>query len=212
MDKLKLLIWGFFVLAVNLFAEPSAKPTTESQTSSDNAASVEDIAFSHVSVSIEGGEVYPFGDLIDAVDNSFYGGLGLRYAYWENVDGIVMIHYTYFEPREDKVPYDGVHQVMGKVGLDWRLPLISPVVIGAGFACNWTRADYEEEDRPEFSDVGGTLTDNETEFGWFARLKLNFFNHKKYHVGFNIMWEEIWTLPKRSDMLYAGLYIERDLW
>ena len=37
-------------------------------------------------------------------------------------------------------------------------------------------------------------------------------NFKDYRVGFNLMWEEIWTLPKRSNMLYAGLYVERKLW
>ena len=59
---------------------------------------------------------------------------------------------------------------------------------------------------------GGTLGDNETEFGWFARLNLVLWNFDKYRVGFNFMWEEIWTLPKRSDMLYVGLYVERKLW
>ena len=178
----------------------------------ENVTKVEDIAFSHAYVGIEGGEVYPFGDLVDAVDNSFYGGLDVRYSYWEHVDGVVMFHYSYFKPRPKEITYDGVHQVSGKLGLDWRLPAISPIVVGGGFACNWTRADYEEKDKPEFSEPGGTLTDNETEFGWFARLNLKIWNTENYRIGFNMMWEEIWTLPKRSDMLYVGLYVERKLW
>lgn len=174
--------------------------------------SVEDIAFSHAAISIEGGEVYPFGDLADAVENALYGGLNFRYAYWENVDGLVMFHYAYFEPLPDNIPYGGVHQVMGKLGVDWRMPFFNLLAVGAGFACNWTRADYDGDEMIDFGSPGGTLIDNETEFGWFARLNVVLVNLEKYRVGLNLMWEELWTLPKRSDMLYAGLYIERKLW
>lgn len=197
MNKLFFIILGFLV-AISLAQADSTK--------------VEDWTFSHAAVSIEGGEVYPFGDLIDAVYNTYYGGFGIRYSYWENVDGVVMFHYAYFEPRPKEVVYDGVHQFMGKVGLDWRFKVIEPVVLGGGFACNWTRADYEEKEKPGFNEPGGTLTDNETEFGWYARLRVDFIKLEKYRVGLNVMWEEIWTLPKRSDMLYAGFYIERSLW
>ena len=175
--------------------------------------SIEDVAFSHAYIAIEGGEVYPFGDLNDAVYSSHYGGLDFRYSYWPNVDGVVMFHYTYFKPRPENVPYDGVHQFMGKVGLDWKWPLIRPLIIGGGFTCNWTRADLGNVDKNSiYSQPGGTLGDNETEFGWYARFNLVLWNFEKYRIGFNMMWEELWTLPKRSDMLYAGLYIERRLW
>lgn len=178
------------------------------------SGNVEDIAFSKAYLGIEGGEIYPFGDLADATKNTLYGGLNFRYSYWKNVDGVVMFHYAYFKPRPDVVPYDGVHQASGKLGLDWRLPAISPIVVGGGFACNWTRADLDDDVVKD--DIywlpGGTLGDNETEFGWFARLNLAIFNTENYRAGFNVLWEEIWTLPKRSNMLYAGLYIERKLW
>ena len=194
MGNLKKIILIALGIAITVFAQSESK-------------SVEDIAFSHAYIGIEGGEVYPFGDLIDATDNTLYGGFNFRYSYWENVDGIVMFHYAYFKPRPDVVPYDGVHQASGKLGLDWHMPAISPIVLGGGFACNWTRADYEEKDKPDFNSPGGTLTDNETEFGWFARLNLKVWNTENYRVGFNMMWEEIWTLPKRSDMLYVGFYV-----
>lgn len=180
----------------------------------EDSVKVEDIAFSKAYLAIEGGEVYPFGDLNDATYNTLYGGLNFRYSYWENVDGVVMFHYAYFKPRPDVVPYDGVHQASGKLGMDWRLPAISPIVIGGGFACNWTRADLDDDvDKDAIYNMpGGTLGDNETEFGWYARLNLKVWSFKDFQVGFNLMWEEIWTLPKRSNMLYAGLYVERKLW
>ncbi|MBR4681430.1 MAG: hypothetical protein IKP03_10075 [Fibrobacter sp.] len=180
----------------------------------EDSAKVEDIAFSKAYLGIEGGEVYPFGDLIDAVENTLYGGLNFRYSYWKNVDGVVMFHYAYFKPRPDVVPYDGVHQASGKLGLDWRFPAIHPIVLGGGFACNWTRADLDDDVVKDeiYEKPGGTLGDNETEFGWYARLNVVLWNLETYRVGFNFMWEEIWTLPKRSDMLYAGIYVERKLW
>jgi hypothetical protein len=198
LKKIVLFALGFAALA---FAQSESK-------------NVEDIAFSKAYLGIEGGEIYPFGDLEDATSNTLYGGLNFRYSYWKNVDGIVMFHYAYFKPRPDEVPYDGVHQASGKLGLDWRFPAIHPVVLGGGFACNWTRADLDDDMVKDhiYHKPGGTLGDNETEFGWFARLNLAIFNTENYRAGFNIMWEEIWTLPKRSNMLYAGLYIERKLW
>ena len=202
MTKVKTLI--LLVLGLAAFA------FSQSQSSEFTAA--DSIAFSKFYVSIEGGEKYPFGDLVDAVDNAFYAGLGARYAYWEDFDGIILFQYSYFEPHS-KIPHIyGVHEVSGKLGIDYRWKLVSPVILGAGFLCNWTRADYDEKHRPHFESQGGTLTDNETEFGWFARLNLPVLSLENYRVGMNMLWEQVWTLPKRSNMLSVGLYVERRIW
>ncbi len=174
----------------------------------DSLAVQNDITFSHLSVFIEGGEIYPMGDLMDAVKNTLYGGIGVHYTYWDSVDGVVMFQYAYFKPRP-KIYYDGVHQFMGRVGLDWNWKWIRPVVLGAGFTCSWTRADAEVID---YDARGGTLTDNETEFGWYARISLPVFKYKEYRAGFHVAWEQLWTLPERSNMLSAGLTFERSIW
>ena len=174
----------------------------------DSVAVENDITFSHFAVFLEGGEIYPMGDLMDAVENALYGGVGVRYTYWENVDGIVMFQYTYFKPRAD-IKYDGVHQFMGRVGVEWKWPTIRPVALGGGFTCSWARADAENFD---WMQQGGSLADNETEFGWYARISLPVFKFKEYSAGFHLMWERLWTLPKRSDMLSAGITFERSLW
>jgi hypothetical protein len=137
-----------------------------------------------------------------------YGGIGVRYTYWENVDGVVMFQYTYFKPAID-VYIDGVHQFMGRIGVDWKWNPIHPVVLGGGFTCSWTHADSE---KPNWGEPGGTLTDNETEFGWYARISLPVFKYQKYSLGFNVMWEHLWTLPKSSNMLSAGITLERSIW
>ena len=174
-----------------------------------------DSAFSKIYVSIEGGEMYPFGDLIDAVENSFYGGVGFRYAYLENIDGFILFDYSYFKPVPQEVKIYGAHQFSGKLGVDFKWKAIAPLAIGGGFVCDWVRGDYDEDRLDEISfreDLGGTLTDNETEFGWFARLNLPLIRKEKYKVGFNALWKELWTLPKRSEMLSVGVYVERRIW
>lgn len=174
----------------------------------DSVAVENDISFSHLSVFLEGGEIYPMGDLMDAVKTALYGGIGVRYTYWENVDGIVMFQYTYFKPRAD-IKYDGVHQFMGRVGVEWKWPVIRPVALGGGFTCSWARADAENFN---WMQQGGSLADNETEFGWYARISLPVFRFQEYSAGFHVMWERLWTLPKRSDMLSAGITFERSIW
>lgn len=193
---------------VSLLHAQEALQNDPLQFRNDSLAVQADVSFSHLAVFLDGGEIYPMGDLMDAVKNTLYGGVGIRYTYWDDVDGIVMFQYAYFKPNTD-IYYDGVHQFMGRVGVDWKWKVIHPVVLGAGFTCNWTRADSEEED---YDKRGGTLTDNETEFGWYARISLPVFKYKEYSAGFHVMWEQLWTLPKRSNMLSAGITVERSLW
>ena len=194
------------ILAISLVSLLHAEDALQFR--NDSAVVANDISYSHFAVFLEGGEIYPMGDLMDAVQNALYGGVGVRYTYWDNVDGVVMFQYTYFKPNVD-TDIDGVHQFMGRVGADWKWQLIHPVVLGGGFTCSWTRADSEDE---YWSKPGGTLTDNETEFGWYARISLPVFKYKEYSLGFNVMWEHLWTLPESSNMLSAGITFERSIW
>jgi hypothetical protein len=93
------------------------------------------------------------------------------------------------------------------VGVDYPLTLMHPVSLGAGFSCLWLRADGDDID-PKTT----TLGDNESEFGWYARLVVPIVKTEKYNVGAHIYWESIWTEPETSNMLWFGLYIERKLW
>lgn len=209
MKLYKFLVACLFVLACSAFAEADSTALLHESPSKEN------VAFSHVYVSLEGGEIYPFGDLVDAVDNALYGGFGFKYVVLEHVDGFLLFDYAYFEPIPENIKIYGVHQFRGKVGVDVKWNAIRPLAIGVGFACDWTRAEFDEDDVDDNSfhdDLGGTLTDNETEFGWFARLNLPLFHTKWADVGLNVMWEELWTLPERSDMLSVGVSVERRLW
>lgn len=168
-------------------------------------------AFHKAYISIEGGEMYPFGDLVDAVENSFYGGIGFRYSYWPDFDGFIHFNYAYVKVRAEGIPFPGVHQFVGRIGLDWHWRLLRPLAVGAGFTCNWTRADSDEEDK-FYEGRGGMLLDNETEFGWFARVNMPFTSFKGVTAGLNVLWEQLWTLPERSNTLTVGFYLERRIW
>lgn len=168
-------------------------------------------AFHKAYISIEGGEMYPFGDLVDAVENSFYGGIGFRYSYWPDFDGFIHFNYAYVKVRAEDIPFPGVHQFVGRIGLDWHWRLLRPLAVGAGFTCNWTRADSDEEDK-FYEGRGGMLLDNETEFGWFARVNMPFTSFKGVTAGLNVLWEQLWTLPERSNTLTVGFYLERRIW
>lgn len=220
MKLFKFLAACLLTLAGAVFAESSSAEAVQSGTPSNSSPLVSssvvrpssgaDSAFSHVYVSAEIGEIYPWGDLIDVVENSVYAGFGIRYTYWKNFDGILLFDYTYFKMRMNEVPYPGVHQFMGRLGLDWRSKWLSPIILGGGFICNWTRADDGEEQN--FNAPGGTLIDNETEFGYFVRINVPFLKYNRVVVGLNVLWEELWTLPERSNMLSAGFYAEWRLW
>lgn len=212
-----------FADATSTASAPTASATGDSQSTKpepqaanlEPQASAADVAFSKGFVSIEGGKIYPWGDLIDAVENAFYAGVGFRYSYLENIDGFVLVDYSYFRPVPENLKIYGAHQFSGKVGVDFKWKAIAPMAIGLGFACDWVRADFDEDKIGKSSfknDLGGTLTDNETEFGWFARLNLPLYKRGEYRIGFDAIWKESWTLPKRSDMLSVGVYVERRIW
>ena len=202
MKFLKKLAASALLLSSALWAEESKAPET-------------DEAFSHLFVSVELGELYPWGQLQDAVDNTVFAGGGIRYTYWEDFDGFVQMEYSYFTPHTDNVIVYGIHQVNGKLGLSYHNPKIKSIELGAGFLCSWTRADHDESkvNKNTFKkSPGGTLVDNETEFGWFFRLNLPVWKTEKYRVGLSAEWQELWTLPERSDMISFGLVVERRIW
>ena len=214
-------LFAALLLAAVAWAQNSAPDSTQSpapatakkQAADSVKAPVDTLAyaFNKGYISIEGGEMYPFGDLVEAVENSFYGGVGFRYSYWPDFDGFVHFNYAYVKVRAEGIPFPGVHQFVGRIGLDWHWRLLRPLAIGAGFTCNWTRADSDDEDK-FYEGRGGMLLDNETEFGWFARVNMPFMNFKGYVAGLNVLWEQLWTLPERSNTLTVGFYIERRIW
>ena len=161
--------------------------------------------FSEISIGLEGGEIIPLDILEDAIDNSLYGGLTLQYNYFKSLDGTLDFGYSYMNVITDKAKADGVHQFHGRLGLLWHIPYVPSVLLGGGFSCIWARLDGGNQN----DKFGGTLYDNESEFGINARLKLPVFRFEKYNMGLNFLWEQIWTTPERSNMIWVSVYFER---
>lgn len=191
--KRLLALLGFFA-AVSLAGEPQQAESPR-------------LPFSEMFIGIEGGELYPMGDLMDALDNALYAQLQFRYSYYKALDGYVHFGYSYLETTDDEIDFPGIHQFHGRVGLLWHVPRVESIRLGGGFSCIWARSDGGSAS----AKLGGTLSDNESEFGWHARLDLAAFRLENWNVGFNAYWEQIWTLPERSNTLWFGVYLERRL-
>ncbi len=161
--------------------------------------------FSHASAGIEGGALYFLDDVQDALDNTYYGLLEFNYRYFEKFLGVLQFGYAYL-PTKGNVEYPGIHQVNGRVGLDYPLPIAKPIALGAGFSCIWMRADAD-------GDVSrSTLADNETEFGFYARLDLPILTLENWRMGAKFYYETLWTEPETSQTAWFGFYLQRKLW
>lgn len=161
--------------------------------------------FSHAGIGIEGGALYFLDDVQDALDNTYYGLLEFEYLYFEKFRGVVQFGYSYL-PTKGDVEYPGIHQVNGRVGVDYPLPIAKPIAIGAGFSCVWMRADDD-------GDVSrSTLEDNETEFGFYARLDLPILKLENWRMGAKFYFETLWTEPETSQTAWFGFYLQRKLW
>jgi len=168
-----------------------------------DSASVE---FAHVSIAVEGGALYLLDDAGRNLDDSYYGLWELDYTFFRSWIGVVQMGYAYL-PTTGDVSFSGIHQVNGRIGLDYPLPFVKPIALGVGFSCIWMRADDDGGNASKSS-----LIDNESEFGFYARLNLPILNWDKWRVGARIYFERLWTAPETSETAWFGFYLQRNLW
>ena len=152
----------------------------------------------------EVGMVQPWGDLEMVVDDALYGNLGLAYAYAPGLEFYAQAGYAYMPVQAEY--FAGLHQLNGRAGLQYSPSWLSPMQIGAGLGLVFVRGDSTDPRAVEYM-----LYDNESEFGWHARLGLPVVRWKDSSVGFRIHWEHIWTKPA-SQLLWFGLYMEGAPW
>ena len=183
----KILLLAVFAASV-LFAKENV-PTEE---------------FSHAALAMEGGVLYLLDDASQGFEDSYYGLLELDYSFFRNWVGIVQFGYSYL-PTKSGVSYDGTHMAIGRVSLDYPIPFIKPVLVGAGFSCIWMRAEGGDLSKT-------TLEDNESEFGFFARLNLPIISTQKWRLGAKVSFERLWPAPETSETVLFGFYIQRQIW
>ncbi len=187
---MKKILLAVFLLTASLWAKT-------------DSASVE---FAHASIAVEGGALYLLDDAGQNLEDTYYGLLELDYAFFRTWIGVVQMGYAYL-PTTGDVAFSGIHQVNGRVGLDYPLPFVSPIALGAGFSCIWMRADDEGGNASKSS-----LVDNESEFGFYVRLNLPILNWDKWRLGAKVYFERLWTSPETSETAWFGFYLQRNLW
>lgn len=165
--------------------------------------------FSEGYLGLEGGDAYPWGTTEDAIQPALFGQGNFTYRYWKNTYGIVQFGYAYFKTYTEFKRFPGVHQFHGRVGLEHQFSWLRPLFLGAGFSCIWARSDGGDQ---EDKGPGVMLTDNESEFGTFLKVRLPIWKNEKYAIGANIYWEQLWTLPEKSNMLWIGVFVQRRMW
>lgn len=169
----------------------------------ENSSSVE---FAHASIAVEGGALYLLDDARQNLDDTYYGLWEVNYSFFRTWVGVIQMGYAYLSTTGD-VTFSGIHQVNGRIGLDYPLPFVKPISLGAGFSCIWMRADDVTDENSKSS-----LIDNESEFGFYARLNLPILNWDKWRLGAKVYFERIWTAPETSETAWFGFYLQRNLW
>ncbi len=155
-------------------------------------------------LSVETGMVQPWGDLELVVDDALYGDMGLVYAYAPGLDFYAQAGYAYMPVQADY--FAGLHQLNGRAGLQCSPSWLSPMQVGAGLSLVFVRGDSTDTRAVEYM-----LYDNESEFGWHARLGMPVVRWQGSSMGFRVHWEHIWTKPA-SQLLWLGLYMEGAPW
>lgn len=170
------------------------------------ASPKDSVELSHAAVAVEVGALYLLDDSKEALDDTYYVLSEFEYSYFRRLTGVVQFGYAYLSTKGD-LDYPGIHQVNGRVGLDYSLPFVEPVAVGGGFSCIWMRADDDGGDAS-----ASTLDDNETEFGAYVRLNLPILNFGNWRVGAKVYYENLWTEPETSETAWFGFYVQRHLW
>lgn len=152
-------------------------------------------------IGIEGGRVNPVGDLQNEVGASYFGGLGFGYQYASDLTFYLQGNYAYL-PAES-AHFAGLHQMCGRASIEYAPSVIRPLRVGGGFSLAFVRGDDIDEQAK-----GYMLYDNESEFGWHVRLDMPVILQPRWRAGFRAYWDEIWTDPEASDMLWLGVYME----
>jgi len=154
---------------------------------------------------VDVGQVSPWGDISPTVEAAYYGNLGVSYVYAPRLHGYLQGGYSYLPVRSDA--YAGLHQLNGRAGLEYSPGWIEPLALGAGISLLFVRGDSIAPEATQYM-----LYDNESEFGWHARLSMPVLRQQAWCLGVRAHWEEVWTQPSSSQLLWIGLYLEGAPW
>lgn len=152
--------------------------------------------FEHSWLQISSGAVFPLGNLRDTLATAPQVRLEWQTSY-------VHQHQMYLEMTYAQLTgwsQGKLHLVTAHAGLQTRVPVI-PLTAGLGVSLFYARTvEGQDPSAPFFQ-----IHDNESEFGWNARLRWHLWQKNAWSVWLGTSYEEAWTLPRHSRLLWVGL-------
>jgi hypothetical protein len=166
--------------------------------------------FEHAAISVEAGGLMFLGTLGDSIHPALQGTGNLHFSYSEQLQSRLSLTYANLQGWE----FGALRYVEAGAGLDWKVPYTGGLEFGAGILLFFVRANpASQAELDTLINTGYQLADNESEFGWHARISYPivtiFTRCTFFAVGH---FSNAWTLPVSSRSLSAGLGSEIALW
>jgi len=145
--------------------------------------------------SLEGGVNYFLFDLQKEIAISPYGGVGFEMELSDYTSGYLQGSYSYLRLKNNS-DFHGLHQFIGRAGIEVF------DCLGVGISLAGVRGNNATPAAENYM-----LSSSESEFGWNFRLKLNLLKFEKFTLGTKFYYDKIWTQPKNSHLLQAGIFL-----
>ena len=146
------------------------------------------------SFSFEGGWNYFVGSLQKDVKNAPYFGVGFALGLSDYTSGYLQGSYSYLHLKNNS-DFKGLHQFLGRAGIEVY------ELLGVGISLAGVRGNSATPQAENYM-----LASSESEFGWDFHLKFNLFKLKSWAFGAKLNYDIIWTSPKNSHILQAGIF------
>ncbi len=151
-------------------------------------------AFSQI-FSVESGVNYFLGNLQKEVRIAPYGGAGFELRLSDYTSGYLQGSYGYLHLKNNS-DFRGLHQFIGRTGIE----IFD--CLGIGISLAGVRGSGATPAAENYM-----LSSSESEFGWNFRLKLNLLKFEKFTLGTKFYYDRIWTNPKNTHLLQAGIFL-----
>jgi len=152
-------------------------------------------------ISLDAGINYFPDDLNKQIKPAPYVGAELGYGLSDYTSLYLQAAFSYLKLKENK-DFHGLYQFIGRAGIESSEQLFKYASAGIGISLATVRGKKATPQAEKYM-----LSTNESEFGWNARLKLNLLRIEKFTFGTKFHYDEIWTKPKNSSLLQAGVFV-----
>jgi hypothetical protein len=152
------------------------------------------------SFSLDAGINYFPSELSEQIKPALYGGAELDYGLSDYTSLYVQAALSYLKLKKNN-DFHGLYQFIGRTGVESSEHLFKYASAGIGISMASVRGKNATPKAESYM-----LSTSETEFGWNARVKLNLLRMEKFIFGIKFHYDEIWTKPRNSQLLQAGIF------